>query len=244
MQTTLFVDAGNTTVKIAVFRNDDWEILARIPVSDFCKISFPTIFSDYQDAFWVVCSVVTEVEELVKTNIPEENAVIMDVSSVPSHLIAYETPQTLGLDRLMAGLGAWVSEQKSVLVIDSGTACTIDFVDDTGKFCGGVIMPGLQSMGRALNEFTSKLPKPDLELPQSWPPKSTMDALRAGANESFFAAIKEHIRRFKEMAPEAQVLVSGGDSKWIARHLKEVRTARNLVFDGMKYVLENRNKTV
>ena len=71
---------------------------------------------------------------------------------------SYRQPRRLGVDRWVAMIGAWSEFESSCLVVDAGTAVTIDAIDDTGQHLGGQILPGVALMARALASNTSDIP--------------------------------------------------------------------------------------
>src|SRR5262249_43314398 len=99
-----------------------------------------------------------------------------------------EHPVTVGQDRLLDALGAFSRSEQACIVVDAGTAVTVDFVDGTGVFHGGAIAPGLKMMLGALHEHTAALPAVDffphlLPIPGQQPPfgRTTAQAMAVGA---------------------------------------------------------------
>ena len=120
----------------------------------------------------------------------------------------YETPRTLGYDRMAAVVAA--NEQfpgKDILVIDAGTCITYEFVDAEGRYHGGNISPGMQMRFRALHQFTGRLPlvqREGRELPMG---KDTETAIRAGVLKGMEYEISGYIVAMKHKYPELLVLL-------------------------------------
>jgi type III pantothenate kinase len=154
--------------------------------------------------------------------------------------IDYDTPDTLGVDRLAAASGAFCHHQQSdLLVIDAGSALTIDQVTG-GSYRGGSISPGLSMRFRALNEFTGRLPLVTAGSEFSFPGRSTGDAIRGGVIMGLVFEINEYIRTFEEKHSGSVTLITGGDSELIfSLSQGKMLLYPDLVIDGLIYLLDN-----
>ena len=142
----LTVDIGNTRVKWALF---DGERLVREGVG----LPFP----EADRAVWCATG---EVSDEVRQALPA-NALELKGGLGCRLPIAldYLTPETLGADRVAAACGAWkLSGGRPCVVIDAGTCITIDYLDASGTYRGGAILPGISMKFRSLHTFTAKLP--------------------------------------------------------------------------------------
>ncbi|MFO8028298.1 MAG: type III pantothenate kinase [Cyclonatronaceae bacterium] len=151
----------------------------------------------------------------------------------------YRTPETLGIDRYLACLGAWSNDEACpVVVSDAGTACTIDAMDAGGVYHGGVIMPGLQMLIDTLGRGADGLFPVSPRLPDHWPPGSTTAALQAGTAGSYLAAWEAHVRRTRDLFPDARVWLTGGDADFLEQST-DIECLRDdfLVFEGMHHWL-------
>ena len=131
-------------------------------------------------------------------------------------------PVTVGQDRLLNALGAFSRSTQACIVIDAGTAVTVDFVDGHGVFQGGAIAPGLRAMLAAMHEHTSALPRLDLSpdlIPgrtnpadQPWG-KTTASAMTLGAVAAVRGMAHELIDRYAEFYEAyPRVVATGGDA--------------------------------
>ncbi len=189
----LYLDAGNTRVKAARWNGSGWESASEWE-------------ADAAQGRAVGVAVVASARDrwpLVRW---------LRLEDVPAARMGYGTPQTLGLDRFAACAGAWAASGTDVVVVDAGTAVTIDHMDAAGVFRGGVIMPGLRLFEDSLQRHAPALPAVERGLPASWPPASTADALRWGLTGSWIAAVSAHVDRFRAERPHAEVWVTGGDA--------------------------------
>ncbi len=125
--------------------------------------------------------------------------------------------RTVGVDRLLNAIAANVirPEGRSMIIIDSGTATTVDIVSNTGTFEGGAILPGFQLGAQALHQYTALLPHiTNRELAKKSPAaigKNTRDAIRSGLFWGQFGGIQELVRRYRtELTDDPVVVVTGG----------------------------------
>jgi type III pantothenate kinase len=123
---------------------------------------------------------------------------------------------TVGQDRLLCALGAFTRAQQACVVIDAGTAVTVDFVDGEGTFQGGVIAPGLTMMLASLHEKTASLPKLTFFLPDPvLGPfgKDTKHAMQLGALNAIRGLVRTMIEQYAEaFGAYPQIIATGGDA--------------------------------
>ncbi len=127
-------------------------------------------------------------------------------------------PLTVGVDRLLAALGAHDRSRTACVVIDAGTAVTVDFVDEFGVFRGGVIAPGLAMLLRSLHQGTSALPalpspRSASELPAGPMGKTTAEAMTLGCVASIVGLCHRMIDRYATAHGRyPRVVATGGDA--------------------------------
>jgi type III pantothenate kinase len=151
----------------------------------------------------------------------------------------YQTPETLGSDRIAAIAGAYFHfPGKKVLVIDAGSAITYDFL--AGKaYKGGNISPGISMRFKALHKFTSKLPLASTTVKFYSPGRNTIEAITAGVINGIVYEINEYIRTFEKKHSEIVVVLTGGDSGYLKDRLNyKVNYMPDIVIDGLNYILE------
>lgn len=143
----------------------------------------------------------------------------------------YERPEQLGVDRWCALLGARALGYSACLVVMAGTATTADALDAGGRFVGGMILPGLGMMLRALSAGTSALPVASGRHVAF--PRSTDDAIMTGCVEAQVGAIERAFTRLSD--DDAVCLLSGGDAPLLAQHLAiPYVQAENLPLEGLR----------
>ncbi len=153
----------------------------------------------------------------------------------------YETPQTLGLDRLAAAVAAnALYPNSNVVIVDFGTAITVDFVSAEGKFLGGNISPGAATRFKALHHFTKRLPLCELDEDSvRLLGNSTLTAIESGVVNGIVYEIEGYIRDLQQRYNNLRIIFTGGESDFFAKRLKNTIFATyDLVAYGLNRILE------
>ena len=159
-------------------------------------------------------------------------------------LPAVAEPHRVGIDRLAAAAAAAVVKPRSEgsIVVDCGTAATVDLVTPDGRFMGGAILPGPTLMARALAQGTSRLPEVGaLEHadPPAMPGGNTREAIAAGIGWGMRGAIAELVARSRAaLGPSAPVFVTGGWSRAVLPALPGAIEMPDLVLVGIALAAE------
>ncbi|MBO6514876.1 MAG: type III pantothenate kinase, partial [Phycisphaerales bacterium] len=131
------------------------------------------------------------------------------------HTLTESGEMTVGQDRLLCALGAYAVLNQACVVIDAGTAVTIDFIDGEGVFHGGAILPGISMMLSSLHEATANLPKlvySKLDPSKHNPGKQTDEAIMLGVTYAVRGAVRALTERYAEhYQAYPQTIVTGGD---------------------------------
>lgn len=145
----------------------------------------------------------------------------------------YATPEQLGADRWAALIGARVRHAGPCVVVNAGTAVTIDALTADGEFLGGLILPGPELMAEALTTGTAGLPR----LPGRFErfPTNTANAIYSGAVQAVCGAIERTQAALVAGGhTEPQIMVSGGSGELLAAHLgRPVTSLPDLVLEGL-----------
>lgn len=156
----------------------------------------------------------------------------------------YDTPETLGADRIAAAIGAKVLyPQDNCIVIDMGTCITYDLVDASNNFQGGIISPGVRMRFKAMNTFTKRLPllEPD-GIPEGIPSligKNTKHAMQSGVMNGLLAEINGLIEAYGKVLTNINVILCGGDATYFANRIKYPNfVVPELVLIGLNRILE------
>jgi len=156
--------------------------------------------------------------------------------------MTYETPDTLGADRLAAAAAGWVqygrsaSPPQSILVVDAGTAVTCEVIHRDGIYQGGVIGAGPALIRNALRRDTAQLPDVPLSLPEDPVGQSTQSALQSGIMWGLVDGVRGMLSRLSTSLPDPpRIILTGGWSSLLAPHLDRVdHTAPHLVLEGIR----------
>jgi len=234
----LVVDIGNTSTKIAFYEGSSIVKKERLKSPDTGSVD--RFIGKRHIRRAIVSSVNHDPRALI--NFLRDKGAVVHLLSCKSQYpfkIAYETPETMGVDRLAAAAGALLYHPGAdLLVIDAGSALTLDVVID-GSFLGGSISPGLSMRFHALNEFTGRLPLIDVSNDFSFPGRSTKDAITGGVVMGLVFEINEYIRTFEKRHEKLVTVITGGDSE-IITSLTDMKMFLHpdLVTDGLNYLLD------
>jgi type III pantothenate kinase len=124
-----------------------------------------------------------------------------------------ETPKQTGVDRILNIAAAYEQMGKACVVVDAGTAITIDVCNDKGEFLGGAIAPGAAMMLRSLHENTAGLPLVTLDAPRTPFGQSTEQAIRQGVYHGIRGMVKELVENYAtELGNWPDIIATGGDA--------------------------------
>jgi len=158
---------------------------------------------------------------------------------------SYRQPRRLGVDRWVAMIGAWAETQSACLIVDAGTAMTLDAIDDGGVHLGGQIVAGVETMLDSLSSATSDIPLVKASSKQvagdlKMFGKNTAAAVREGAQNAVAGAIERAIRSLRLNGYDPTIILTGGGATRILGALEETPLHRpNLVLHGLAHMLEN-----
>ena len=223
----LCLDAGNTRLKYGLFDGNGWRVQGALnhEAIDELRAGLPA-----EPTRIVACNVAGDAMRRRIEALSASLGLPLDwlASSAAACGVrnGYDTPQQLGADRWAALLGARALHAAACVVVMAGTATTIDVLDDTGLFRGGLILPGLSLMRTALARNTADLPHAAGHYRAQ--PTNTDDAIVSGALHATLGAIA------RMRAEGTLCLLSGGAANELAPHLDlPCRLIDNLVLEGL-----------
>jgi len=244
----LVIDIGNTLTKLAIF--EDEHMVHKSVMDDLTVEDLENIRSSYPGITKAILSSVKKRKTALLLHLNQIFECFVELNHNTPLPVEnkYETPDTLGYDRLAAVVGAnTIYPDSNVLIIDTGSAITFDFIDLENKYQGGNISPGMQMRFRALHEFTSSLPLVSSSAGQRKPSeqnqgigKNTSDAIRRGVQNGIVYEMDGFIDQMKSKYEDLKIVVTGGDSNFFDNSLKNsIFVDLNLVLKGLNRILEH-----
>ena len=256
-QSVVAVDIGNSFIKAAVLTN----VLSSLDLHDASVATFKT--EDIGKAQWLdflsSCPVETQwflasvhqssldrvVRWLDSQAIPKKRT-ILNHQHIPLDFSAVDVQQ-VGVDRLLSALGAMstLTNPFPVIVVDIGTAVTIDAVTAEGAFLGGVIMPGIYLSSIALADYTDRLPLVEVNIADlQGLPKAigtcTQDAIKGGLVWGLIGAIEAVVKRQQKiLGLGAHLIVDGADSDVVLNLPFDASSMDHLCLRGILQVAQN-----
>lgn len=231
----LTIDIGNSSIKTGLFNEDKL-----IELNKFLSLHELNEFLENHKALpTAVCSVRFEKDEII-SNVPKlSSALFLNAETKTPLSLAYDTPNTLGMDRLAAAIGAnELLPGKRILVIDLGTCITYDLIEGS-TFMGGMIAPGMHMRFRAMHEFTAKLPLVNPSEPTFYMGKSTAGSMNNGVIRGITGEIEHHISQLMLKNAGLEVIMTGGDALLFESKIKsDIFVSLEIVLLGLNGVLK------
>ena len=230
---TLLVDIGNTRVKWAradaAGRPGPVQALAHDGRGDWVD----TLPTDFDGPVWFAtvadADLATPLQAWSRARLGRAAVEVVSTASAAGVQCAYARPECLGVDRWLACIGAFHRGHGSVVVVDAGTALTVDVVDATGCHQGGLIVPGMATMQQAIHAHTRIRSQPVEQVPDDLA-RDTDTAVAAGALHAAVGLIERVCRRF---ALDRRIL-AGGEAARLADRLEgDWHLAPDIVLEGL-----------
>ncbi len=235
----LTIDIGNTLAKMAVLQDGRVVDTFRserlsVPGLEMVLAAYPAI-----DAAIMISAFPAEP---IKAWLEKQMARFIDfthATPVPLKNL-YKTPQTLGPDRLAAAVGAAATYPgENILVVDFGSAITIDRVTAAGEYLGGNISPGAGMRFKALHQFTAALPLGKLQDETESFGTSSLSAVESGVINGIVYEVEGYIARFTEEYGGLKIIFTGGDGNFFAKRFKNpIFATYDLVAYGLDRILQ------
>ena len=195
-----------------------------------------------QPQSWWIASVnrpaATRLIDWLREYRPDDSIALLAAGDLPLK-VALERPDMVGIDRLVDAVAVnhLRDANRSAVIVDVGSAITVDLVSADGVFLGGAILPGLQMSARAMHEFTDLLPLIDMSELTSPPPAlgtDTLSAMESGLFWGAVGAIRQLTERLTGVAGSPQVFLTGGAAEAVAELLgPDARYVANLTLAGI-----------
>ena len=227
---SLCIDIGNTTTKAGVFKQGE--------MIDYIK---PFTHKHFEELFREgVAILVSKTGENPKLEeLLSDEHYLSYQTPIPIKL-NYNTPETLGADRIAAAVGAhFFIPDSTCLIIDIGTCLTIDLLHQS-EFLGGVISPGMDIRFKAMNQFTTGLPLVAIDDSKKFPGKSTVESIQVGVSQSIRNEILGYIQEQNELYNSLKIVFCGENIFHFDKVIKNEIFARpKLVLEGLNQIIQH-----
>jgi len=232
------IDIGNTQIKTGVF--DKGTLIHK---ENFTFSMFGSKMEMLCSNYAIERGILSHVSRLNPEHIMQlENLMpilLLDSNTRVPFKNRYATPKTLGVDRIaLAAAAASQYPGQNVLVVDSGTCITFDFVNSKSEYLGGAISPGIEMRYKAVNDYTANLPllKPDNVIPEQG--DSTSNAIHRGILNGVVCEIDGTVDQYVAENLNLTVVLTGGDANFLANNLKSsIFAIPNFLLDGLNSIL-------
>ena len=234
----LIVDIGNTRVKVAFAVGCD--IVASYVYDSVDMADLEAVVRNYPEVKRAIVAATGVSADGVVNRLRALGLEVLEMTHQTPVPIqnAYRTPQTLGMDRLAAAVAAVKIYGEDALIVDFGTAITIDLVEG-GVFKGGNISPGMRTRFRALHDYTSRLPECAATDEILEVGTSTVEAIEQGVMQGIVNEIEGYISAFLSKNVKLSIIFTGGDAKFFAKRIKNTIFAKcDLVICGLNTILD------
>jgi len=243
----LVIDIGNTFTKLAVFSGNKL-----VWIEAYTNVNnqlLNNVLNKYKPQKALISSVKKQAESWEQYLSSHVKLIKFSNSMATSVKNHYQTPQTLGADRVAAVAGAHaLYPDKANLVIDAGTCITYDMIDAEGNYFGGSISPGLNMRYKALNYYTDALPLlgADDSFKNAYG-DDTATSIKSGVQNGTNFEVLGFIESYNKTQPQLNIILTGGDSIYFDTVLKnsifapQIKNEPYLVLIGLNAVIQQHN---
>ena len=253
----LAIDIGNTNIVIGVIRDDEIIFKVRI-ATDHTRTSdqygveiknmleaFDVRREDISDC--IISSVVPPVFNSVRTGVIKmigKQPMVVGPGLKTGLNIQVDAPAQVGSDRIVIAVAALAEYQAPLILMDLGTATTVEVVEPPRTYVGGIIFPGVRISLEALTSRAAQLPGISLDKPKSVIGKNTVDCMRSGMMHGTAAMLDGIIERMEEeIGHKATVIATGGMAQFITPLCKrEILLEKDLLLKGLNIIYKKNKK--
>ncbi|MGM9837720.1 MAG: type III pantothenate kinase [Paludibacteraceae bacterium] len=244
----LCIDQGNSRTKVALM-TDEGRMINDFIYRSFTSADVERLFSLYPISNSIISSVINIEPAIVNVlHRLSKRFVLFDHHTPVPVQNGYDTPETLGQDRLAASVGAVaLCPNENLLIIDAGSAITYDFVSAKGVYMGGNIAPGVKMRLTTLHRMTTKLPLVEADANQLIPlfGRNTRDAIAAGVIRGVAYEVKGYMRSLGEQVEHFETYLTGGNAPYILNNVRstpmtcyDIHYEKHLVLIGLNTILQ------
>lgn len=252
----LAIDIGNTNLVIGCFDGDDIKFKARIATdqtrtSDQYGVEIKNMMEAYgvqvsEIDDCIISSVVPPVFHSVRTGVLKvigKQPIVVGPGLKTGLNILMDVPSQVGSDRIVLAVAALAEYKAPLILMDLGTATTIEVVEPENQYLGGVIFPGVKISLEAMTSRCAQLPGISLEKPKQIIGKNTVDCMRSGMMYGTAAMIDGLVERIEaELGHQATLVATGGMAQFVIPLCKrKIILDKDLQLKGLN-ILYKKNK--
>lgn len=253
----LVVDVGNTNIVLGVYKNKEsiasWRISTDAKkTSDEYSIQVMQLFvqsnlNPKEVKGIIISSVVPNIMHSLENMIKKSfgmNPLVVGPGIKTGINIKYDNPKEVGADRIVNAVAAHEKYKRDLIILDFGTATTFCSLTKEANYLGGCITPGIRIASDALFDRAAKLPRVELEIPQSIICKNTISSMQAGIIYGYIGLVEYIVNKMKkEMmdfgSEEPFVVATGGLANLIAKETTIIdKVDSSLTLEGLRIIYE------
>ena len=253
----LAIDIGNTNIVIGCIKDDEILFKARIATdrlrtSDQYGVEIKNMIETFgvqvsQIDDCIISSVVPPVFNSVRTGVIKvigKQPMVVGPGLKTGLDIQVDVPSQVGSDRIVIAVAALAEYQAPLILMDMGTATTIEVVEPDNRYVGGIIFPGVRVSLEALTSRAAQLPGISLDQPRNVIGKNTVDCIRSGMMYGTAAMIDGLVERIEdELGHKCTIVATGGLAKFITPYCRrEIILEGDLLLKGLNILFKKNKK--
>lgn len=260
----LAIDVGNTNVVIGIFEGEEvkasWRVQTerrRMP-DEWALMVLGFLAHSELKASDITATIISSVVPSLTTALREmgegyfgPRVLVVEPGIKTGISIRYDNPREVGADRIVNAVAAYHYYGGPAIIIDFGTATTIDALSDSGEYLGGAIAPGINIAAEALFQVASRLFRVELVPPKQAIGRNTASSMQSGIMfgyiglvEGLVARFDEELRQYQPTGKKIKVIATGGLAEIVAQEggtgLIDV-VDQNLTLQGLRLIYEMNN---